>query len=122
MTLGVRGESCAHRICPWCAHYALFGASRPTYESFSTDQNPNDPCRHGDDRGRVCIDDDGHVTYEFSSGYFVLGPEDDAPVKQPDVDSEDEGETSDDSDSCCAEHKMCPICARAQSARLCDLD
>jgi hypothetical protein len=43
MNFGVRGKSCAHRTCPWCAHYALFGFPRPTYETFATDHNPYDP-------------------------------------------------------------------------------
>ena len=121
MNFGVRGRSCAHRTCPWCAHCALFGFPRPTYETFATDHNPYDPCRYGDDRGQVYIHDDGRVNYEFRSGFFVRGPEDDAPVKQPDPD-EDEGEASDGDSDLGAEPRMCPICAREQSARPCDLD
>jgi hypothetical protein len=119
MTLGVKAGSCTHRVCPWCAHFILFGEPRPTYESFGTSHNPRDPCLHGDDRGRVHIHDDGRTTYEFLSGSFIMRPEDDGPVKQPDVDSEDEN--SDDSESYFT-YTGCPICARMQAARPCDLD
>ena len=36
MTLGVKAGSCTHRVCPWCAHFILFGEPRPTYESQAT--------------------------------------------------------------------------------------